>query len=512
MPASTSKARMADRIAAVGSPVLCANHVSDGRYQVQPHLVAIDKAVRRAIREGGRLVIEMPPRHGKSETVSRYLPFWYLGAYPDRRVILASYEAAFASTWGGKARDLMDEHGAALWGLRTRSDSRARGSWDLAGHDGGMVTAGVGGPLTGKGGHLIVVDDPVKNAKEAMSPVYREAAWEWYQSTLRTRLEPGGAMILMATRWHKDDLLGRVLRDSEEEWTELRIPALSEGPGDPLGRGMVPCPLCAARGLTEAGETCLACKGAGEVGRALWPARYDERYLLGRRAEAPYWFAAMYQGDPKPLEGGLFYAGQRRHYTTSATGDSYVLDNGQMVLRRQLRIFATMDVAASERTSSDYTVVSTWGWSELHGELLLLHVERLQQATPKHRQLVREQHRRWGHAAIGIEEATYGLALLQELKGSGLPLHRLRADKDKVTRALMAAALYENRQVHHPRQAPWLEDYETELDEFPNGQHDDQVDTAGYAAQMVAEWASVLGPAEPEPDEYRDDSTAGIHL
>lgn len=451
----------------------------------------------------------MIPTHN-SETVSKYLPFWYLGTFPDRRVILASYEAAFAASWGGKARDLMDEHGMALWGLRTRDDSRSRSSWQVLGHDGGMVTAGVGGPLTGKGGDLIIVDDPVKNAREAMSPVYRDAAWEWYQSTLRTRLEPGGAMVLMATRWHKDDLLGRVLRESDEEWEELNLKALAEG-GE-----TDPCEECEGEGARyRAGKivACEPCGGSGQVprpgsgdplgreeGEALWPERYPAHELEARRREAPYWFAAMYQGSPRPLEGGIFNASQRRYYTRTADGD-WQLQDGTVILDRQLARFQTIDVAASERTSADYTVVSTWGWDRQRGHLLLLDIVRVKQATPKHRALVRAAAGKWKPMKIGIERATYGLALLQELRSSGLPLEGLNADTDKVTRALQAAALYENGQIHHPQGAEFVSAYEDELDDFPNGDHDDQVDTAGYAALMVAEWTLTLPPLPPSPED-----------
>lgn len=543
--ATTTRAELEDRLRAVGSPALCARHVSlwnhrkriaeaeargealnvnrlPGVYQVRPHLVAIDRAVRKAIGTGGRLIISMPPRHGKSLTVSQYLPFWYLGTYPDRRVILASYEAAFAASWGGKARDLMDEHGERLWGLRARDDSRSRSSWQVADHDGGMVTAGVGGPLTGRGGDLIIVDDPVKNAQQAMSKVYREAAWEWYQSTLRTRLEPGGAMILMATRWHKDDLLGRVLRDSDEDWEELNLRALAEGATE-----VDPCEACDGEGARYRAGTpvpCEACGGTGQIprpgtgdplgreeGEALWPERYNSAYLEARRREAPYWFAAMYQGRPRPLEGGIFNQGQRRYYTRTPEGD-WELQDGTVILDRQLARFQTIDVAASERTSADYTVVATWGWDALRGHLLLLDIDRVKQATPKHRDLVRGAYGKWRPVRIGIERTTYGLALLQELRNSGLPLESLRADLDKVTRALPAAALAENGQVHHPLGADWLADYEDELDDFPNGDHDDQVDTFGYAARMVAEWTYTTPPAPPEAADMMPDDGVSLDM
>lgn len=136
----------------------------------------------------------MPPRHGKSETVSRYLPAWYLGRFPDRRVMLASYEAHFAATWGRKARELLEQVGPEVFGVSVSERSAAASAWDIAGRRGGMVTAGVGGPLTGKGAHLLVIDDPVKNAEEAQSELLREKAFGWWRSTARTRLERGGAV------------------------------------------------------------------------------------------------------------------------------------------------------------------------------------------------------------------------------------------------------------------------------------------------------------------------------
>src|SRR5919202_5572422 len=149
----------------------------------------------------------MPPRHGKSEFLSKYLPAWYLGTYPDRRVILASYSDTFAAEWGGKARDLLEQHGH-LFGVKVRSDSSARDRWEIAAHAGGMVTAGAGGGLTGRGGHLVVVDDPVKSQAEALSDVIRERTHGWFRNVLLPRLEPGGSVILVMTRWHQDDLAG----------------------------------------------------------------------------------------------------------------------------------------------------------------------------------------------------------------------------------------------------------------------------------------------------------------
>lgn len=149
-----------------------------------------------------RLMVFIPPRHGKSELVSRYFPAWYLGLFPDKRIILASYEADFAATWGRKARNLLEEFGPSLFSVQVSAESSAASRWDLEGHEGGMVTAGVRGPITGKGANVAIIDDPVKNDQEAMSQTYRDATWDWYRATFSTRIQEDGAIILVMTRWH----------------------------------------------------------------------------------------------------------------------------------------------------------------------------------------------------------------------------------------------------------------------------------------------------------------------
>lgn len=217
----------------------------------------------------------MPPRHGKSELTSRYFPAWYLGTYPDRRVILTSYEADFAAGWGRKSRDALTAYGPDVFGVAVREDSAAANRWEIAGHEGGMVTAGVGGPITGRGANVLIIDDPVKNAEESRSPAIREKIWDWYTSTAFSRLEPGGSVILIMTRWHRDDLVGRLLdRGAEydpEPWRVIKLPAIATGTEpDPIGRN---------------------------PGEALWPARYDVDSLAPNRAD-PYWWSALYQQEP----------------------------------------------------------------------------------------------------------------------------------------------------------------------------------------------------------------------
>ncbi len=164
----------------------------------------------------------MPPQHGKSELCSHYLPVWYLGNYPERWVILTSYEADFAAQWGRKTRTLLLQQ-AQLLGLRISRQSSAANRWDLAGHDGGMMTAGVGGPITGKGAHLLIIDDPVKNDEEARSPTFRQKQWQWWLSVASTRMRPGGLFVVIQTRWHRDDLTGRILEHALQHDQRWRV-------------------------------------------------------------------------------------------------------------------------------------------------------------------------------------------------------------------------------------------------------------------------------------------------
>jgi predicted phage terminase large subunit-like protein len=272
-----NKSQIRKRVLSILTPARFAVLISRGRWQMTRHLAAIDRAIVETIcgRTPSILVIEAPPRHGKSELVSRYLPAWYLGIFPDRRVMLAGYGATFARSWGRKARGLLVEQGGPWFGIEVSRDERAASEWGLSGRAGGMLTAGVGGPLTGRGANLLIVDDPIKNAEQARSQTIRDNQWDWWQSTASTRIEPGGCAIIIATRWHHDDLSGRLIEAAATgdgaPVRRLRLPAIAEE-NDPLGR--VP-------------------------GEALWPARWPLERLEALRLEKDAgWWQAMYQQRP----------------------------------------------------------------------------------------------------------------------------------------------------------------------------------------------------------------------
>ncbi len=428
------------------------------------HLMAVERG------EITRLVVEMPPRHGKSETTTVKFPAWYLGRHPDRRLIIAAHTAHLAARFSMRARNDFAQYASEAWGLKVDPEVSAMYRWDVLDDSappgqppGGMIAAGIGGPITGQGAHLVIIDDPVKDAEAANSKVQRDAIWDWYRFVLRTRLFPGAAVILVLTRWHEDDLVGRLLHVAEDgqgdQWTILRLPALAEE-GDPLGR---------------------------KPGEALWPEQYDGEALKATRASVgSYVFAALYQQRPAPAEGALFKRSHFRYFRREGT--EYVLlhpEGARRVPVDSCWRFQTVDPAATEKEQSDWFVCATWAVTP-EKDLLLLDVFRERAETTKHESILAGLRSRWQPSFQGVEEKTFGLNIIQSLKRKGLPVKPLKADRDKVSRARVAQARYEVGAVYHLENAPWLEALESELLAFPGGAHDDQVDAVAYAAIEVA--------------------------
>lgn len=423
-----------------------------------------------------RLMISMPPRHGKSELVSKYNPAWYLGRFPDRRVILTSYEADFAAEWGRKARNVLDEFGPAYFGVRVSDDSSAANRWTIEGHEGGMVTAGVGGPITGRGADLLIVDDPIKNEEEANSQTIRDKIAGWFSSTAYTRLEPKGAVIIIQTRWHEDDLTGRLLLeeiDGGDRYRKVILPAEALE-DDVLGRA---------------------------PGEALWPERWPLEYLKRRAKKlGSYRYAALYQQSPQPAGGAVFKRENFRYFWEM--GNYYLLrkNNGvKRVAKSDCWRFQTIDPAGTEKQLSDYFVVMTLDVSP-DNEILVVDVRREKAETTKHDRIMAESKGNWHPSYQAVESKSFGLNIFQRLRNKGYAITELKADSDKVSRARPAQAMMEAEQFFFRAGAEWLGDYEAELLVFPKGKHDDMVDTTSYAAIEID--AKAL---EPEPSVWSVD-------
>jgi hypothetical protein len=262
------------------SPGALAAVLTHGKEMQARHLDIIDRIYQRiAAGERIRAMVTMPPRAGKSRRTSRWGPTWYLRRQPDHRFMLASYAAHLADDHGRWIRNTITEHAPTL-GINLRYGSQAANRFDIEGHEGGMVTAGVGGPLTGRGAHVACVDDPFKGSEDAGSPTQRERVWDWWQSVLLTRLEPQGSVLLVNTRWDDDDLSGRLLKEEPDDWIVIDLPAIALSDDDPLGR---------------------------RPGEALWPERYNEDdYARIRKSVGERVWWALYQQQPRPLEGGVW--------------------------------------------------------------------------------------------------------------------------------------------------------------------------------------------------------------
>ncbi|MFE7547053.1 terminase large subunit domain-containing protein [Streptomyces gardneri] len=269
------------------SPGSMAAILTDGREMQAPHLALIDGLFKRIARgERVKALITMPPRHGKSRRAARWAPLWYLARHPDHRIMIASYGADLAEEHSRWIRDAIQTYGPQI-GLALHSGSKAAGRFDLADPvtgdrlEGGLVAAGVGGGLTGKGAHVALVDDPIKDAADAESPTMRRRLWDWWTAVLNTRMEPAGSIIVVQTRWHEQDLAGRILEGQDtSDWIKLDLPAICDSEDDPLGR---------------------------PIGAALWPARYGRRALAAiRRAVGERVWWSLYQQKPRPMEGGVW--------------------------------------------------------------------------------------------------------------------------------------------------------------------------------------------------------------
>lgn len=478
------------------SPAGLAWFYSEGAWILAPHLRLLsERIVDVCTGRIPRLIVTMPPRHGKSELISRFTPAWYLGTFPDRKVILAAYSDTFAASWGRAARDVLEDVGLKVFGVRVNQEAKGGAAWELLPpankrilRPGMMTTAGVGGGITGKGANLMVIDDPVKNAEDAQSQVIRDKQWDWWLSTARTRLQPGAGVILVMTRWHEDDLAGRFLASTDEHWEILNFPAICEAPdevdddwSDTLGR---------------------------KPGEALWPEMYPANHPLNvtceeagcerseclvktRNVQGNYWFGAMYQQRPAPMEGNLFKAENWRYYTSDISTGILTLhaDSGDRVFDpRYGVIFQTVDCAGSSKEASDYTVVSTWVINQ-EKELIWLDMQAAQFESLDVGGFVRRNFNMHRPSLLGVERVGFGLTVIQELIRDGLPVIRLEPNTDKVSRALPAVARTEEHRVYLPKNAEWKDRALAQLHGFPNAANDDIVDTVSYAALMLPDLA-----------------------
>lgn len=402
-----------------------------------------------------RLMLFLPPRTGKTELLLRFVA-WTLGRNPDWQVLYTSYGADLAWEKSGEARAVVDseEFGQVFGAAGRRSQvieldptSRAVQRWRIRGHRGGVTAQGVGGPITGKGGRLVIIDDPVKNREEADSATMREKTFRWYTSTLRTRLEPRGAIICVMTRWHDDDLAGRLLAQAArdplaDQWTVVSLPAVATE-ADALGR---------------------------QPGQALDPIRFDEAALAATRATiGPRDWSALYQQAPMPDGGSVFQAAWFGR-----------ADAPERRLASQ--VIQAWDTAFKAGQENDYSACVTLG--KFKNEIHVLNVWRGRVGFPELLAQMRRQHELFQPNVIVVEDKGSGTSALQELRSTSLPVVAVQAERDKVARANMITGMCEAGKVSVPS-TWWGDDLLDELIRFPAGAHDDQVDALVYGLMRL---------------------------
>lgn len=432
-----------------------------------------------------RLIWSMPPQEGKSERTSRRFPLWLLIRNPNTRIAIASYELGTARRWGRTIRNDIAEHPEL--GLRVRHDTSAAHEWQLEGYRGGVYCVGIGGALTGRPVDVLLVDDPVKGRAEADSQVYRNAAWDWYTDTARTRLAPGAPQIVIQTRWHEDDLSGRLLAGpSAHEWRYVNIPAQAEDGEDPLGRTPGEY-LTSARGRTAQD----------------WE---DTKRDVGSRT-----WTALYQGRPAPAEGGLF---KRKHWGWYSAPRSERAADGHMHVEAADEIIQSWDLAFKDTKGSDYVVGQVWARRGVDCYLLDQVRDRLD--FPATCRAIQAMSAKWpqAHAKL-VEDKANGPAVIAQLRSTVGGLVPITPKDSKYARASSVAPFVEAGNVHlpDPALAPWIDEYITEFQSFPNSAHDDQVDAttqalhrllAGHgSADRAMEWLRGYGTATNGPHAGR---------
>lgn len=429
-------------------------------YQQATHISILCKALDEAISTpGSRLIVTMPPRHSKSVHVSELLPAYFLGNHPDKRIIAASHTASLAYTFSRRVRNRLNDPRWPFPNVSVADDKGAVQAWDIAGERGGYVAVGVGGSPTGHGADLIVIDDPIRSAADADSQTVRDGLWEWYQGTMRTRLEPGGSIIITATRWHEDDLTGRLLNaalDGGERWQHIHMPAIDE------------------------------------QGNALWPERWPVEALgmirgsVGSRA-----WEAQFQGHPTPAEGGILKHVWFGLYAAIPPIAQFV--------------FQSWDTAFKTGDKHDYSVCTTFAHGITGTHIQDVYRERLE--YPDLERAAARQFARFRPSAVLIEDKASGQSLIQSLRRTtSIPVIAIPATSDKVARVNEIAPTIEARRVLLPIAATWLDETVHELTSFPLGAHDDIVDSISQGIAWLNKRAQGGGTSSYLPDvDERDD-------
>jgi len=437
--------------------------VHHGSFKHFRHTELVCEPLQR-IADGEELsvLIEMPPRHGKSMAVTETFPSYYIGRNPDKRVIATAYSDGLATKFGRLNRNKFGEF-SYLFNEQLSDSNSATKDWGVEGKSGGMIATGIGGSITGQGADLMIIDDPIKNAEEASSSVMREKIWDEWESTLSTRLHKGASLIVIMTRWHEDDLIGRLLKKSPRKWIRLRLPAIAEDEDDLLGR---------------------------DEGEALCPELgYDEEWAVEKKLEVgSRTWASLFQQRPTPAGGAIFKREWIKYYVRDKEmhREHSFSDDVAIMPRMWDKQAQSWDCTFKETNTSDYVVGQVW--AKKQANFFLMDQTHKRMGFSDTMKAVRAMTDKWpATKAKYIEDKANGSAVIEMLQNEISGIIPVEPEGGKEARANAVSPLFEAGNVYlpHPIMAPWVDDFVEELVGFPNATHDDRVDSCTQALNQL---------------------------
>lgn len=454
-----------------------------------------------------RLMLLMPPRAGKSEIASKTFPAWHLGRNPSHEIIACSYNLDLAMDFSKKIKVVLDSDAFQhVFPARLDPDNRSSASWGLHKEVGGYVAAGVGGGITGKGAHILIIDDPVKNAEEADSAVSREGIWDWYGSAAYTRLAPGGGVLVVMTWWHDDDLAGRLqvaMRSDDpdvDQFVIVKYPAIAEFDEylDPVSDQIV---RLSPDQVPDSNLDLIPLRREGE---ALHPERFDVKALRKIRATVPprFW-SALYQQNPVPDDGSFFTTDMFRRAPLPPLDECYVS--------------IAWDFAISAKKKNDFTV----GTVLLQDCSDMIHVADVLRFKSDDADYIvgaiLSLAKKWKHPSliVGFEDGQIYKTMASTLRramqqASFYPATRVLPPlTDKEVRATPLKGLMQQGRVTFNTEGDWYDGMRAEMLRFPSGVHDDYVDSAAWAAQMVLERSPPRAKAKKSVKSWKDQFCTG---
>ena len=421
-----------------------------------------------------RIIINMPPRHTKSEFASIYLPAYFLGRYPKKKIIQASHTAELAVTFGRKVRDIVgrEDYRRLFPNTQLSQDSKAAGRW--ATKEGGEYFAiGVGGAIAGKGADLFVIDDPISEQEyiqgESNPDVY-DKVMEWYEGGPRQRLQPGGKIILVMTRWHKRDLTGQLVKRMQENpntdrWKVVELPAIMPS------------------------------------GEAMWPEYWSTERLIQTKHSIPIskW-QAQYQQEPTSEEGALI---KREYWRDWTHGKPPELE----------AVLQSWDTAFSKGTRADYSACTTWGVfyneTDQRHQLILIDAIRGKWEFPELKERAKAYYLEWRPESVVIEARAAGMPLIYEFRQMDIPVQDCvvgRGTKmnpnDKISRVNAVTDVFASKNVWAPLVKTWAQEVVEECAAFPAGEHDDYLDTVVMAVNRFRQGGWIKNELDDWDDEY----------